>query len=53
LNAALAKLLREEKLVLEPFTIHDLRRTTKTLLASMGVPPHVSERCLNHKIRGV
>lgn len=53
LNAALAKLLREEKLALEPFTIHDLRRTTKTLLASMGVPPHVSERCLNHKIRGV
>ena len=38
---------------LEPFTIHDLRRTAKTLLGSLGVKPHVSERCLNHKIKGV
>lgn len=38
---------------LEPFTIHDLRRTAKTLLGSLGVKPHISERCLNHKIKGV
>ncbi len=38
---------------LEPFTIHDMRRTAKTLLASLGVQPHISERCLNHKIKGV
>lgn len=38
---------------LEPFTIHDLRRTAKTLLGSLGVQPHISERCLNHKIKGV
>lgn len=37
----------------EPFTIHDMRRTAKTLLASLGVQPHISERCLNHKIKGV
>lgn len=38
---------------LEPFTIHDMRRTAKTLLGSLGVQPHISERCLNHKIKGV
>jgi integrase len=33
--------------------IHDLRRTSKTLLARAGVAPHVSERCLGHVIGGV
>lgn len=49
LSVALAKVKHE----LEPFTIHDLRRTAKTLLGSLGVKPHISERCLNHKIKGV
>ena len=49
LSVALAKVHHG----LEPFTIHDLRRTAKTLLASLGVQPHISERCLNHKIKGV
>ena len=49
LGVALAKIQHG----LEPFTIHDMRRTAKTLLASLGVPPHISERCLNHKIKGV
>ncbi|WP_438765331.1 tyrosine-type recombinase/integrase [Kushneria sp. TE3] len=38
---------------LEPFTVHDLRRTCRSLLAAMGTPAHVAERCLNHKIKGV
>lgn len=33
--------------------MHDLRRTCRTLLASIGVPGHVAERCLNHKLKGV
>lgn len=49
LSVAMAKI----KHGLEPFTIHDMRRTAKTLLASLGVQPHISERCLNHKIKGV
>lgn len=49
LSVALAKV----KHGLEPFTIHDMRRTAKTLLGSLGVRPHISERCLNHKIKGV
>lgn len=38
---------------MEPFTVHDLRRTCRSLLAANGVAPHVAERCLNHKLRGV
>ncbi|MFZ2290493.1 MAG: integrase arm-type DNA-binding domain-containing protein [Halopseudomonas yangmingensis] len=38
---------------LEHFTVHDLRRTCRSLLASIGVPGHIAERCLNHKLKGV
>jgi integrase len=38
---------------MEPFTIHDFRRTARTHLAALGVDPHIAERCLNHKIYGV
>jgi integrase len=35
------------------WTLHDLRRTAKTLMVRAGVLPHVSERVLGHSIRGV
>lgn len=38
---------------IEHFVVHDLRRTCRSLLAENGVPSHVAERCLNHKIKGV
>jgi len=38
---------------IEYFTVHDLRRTCRSLLASTGVPSHIAERCLNHKLKGV
>ena len=38
---------------MEPFTLHDLRRTARTHLASLGVQPHIAERCLNHKLPGI
>lgn len=38
---------------IEYFTVHDLRRTCRSLLASAGVPNHIAERCLNHKLKGV
>lgn len=38
---------------MENFCIHDFRRTASTHLASLGVSPHVAERCLNHKLKGV
>ncbi len=34
-------------------TPHDLRRTFRSGLASIGVPHEVGERCLNHKLGGV
>lgn len=63
LNRAIAKLFGHEpgrKIQppnrmgeLEPFTVHDLRRTCRSLLAALGVPGYVAERCLNHKLKGV
>lgn len=38
---------------IEYFTVHDLRRTSRNLLIYPSVPPHVAERCLNHKLKGV
>lgn len=37
----------------ENFTLHDFRRTARTHLEALGVQPHVAERCLNHKLKGV
>lgn len=54
LNSALQKLHKEGKFgEVEHFTVHDLRRTCRSLLASIGVAGHVAERCLNHKLKGV
>jgi len=36
-----------------PWTIHDLRRTAKSLMQRAGVLPHISERVLGHAITGV
>jgi integrase len=35
------------------WTLHDLRRTAKTLMQRAGVRPDISERVLAHSIRGV
>ena len=37
----------------DPWTIHDLRRTAKSLMARAGVRPDISERALGHVIQGV
>ena len=50
LNVALARVDTDG---MEPFTVHDLRRTARTQLAALGIAPHVAELCLNHKPRGV
>ncbi|RXJ73513.1 integrase [Veronia nyctiphanis] len=38
---------------IEPFHVHDLRRTFRSLAASVGIASHIAERCLNHKLKGV
>lgn len=63
LNRAIAKLFGKEPgkkqqpenrmSDIAEFTVHDLRRTCRSLLAELGVPGHVAERCLNHKLKGV
>jgi integrase len=35
------------------WTLHDLRRTARTLLSRAGVSPDVAERCLGHAIPGI
>jgi integrase len=35
------------------WTLHDLRRTARTLMARAGVRPDISERVLGHVIQGV
>ncbi|MBW9258589.1 MAG: site-specific integrase [Candidatus Thiodiazotropha sp. (ex. Lucinisca nassula)] len=50
LNAAILKLFRQGKLEIEHHTIHDMRRTSRTLMSKAGVASHIAERCLNHKI---
>jgi integrase len=35
------------------WTIHDLRRTSRSLLSRSGVSADISERCLGHKLSGV
>jgi integrase len=49
LNAALAGVDH----ALDEFTIHDLRRTMRTHLSSLGIRSEVAERCLNHKLPGL
>lgn len=38
---------------IEPWVLHDLRRTAKSLMARAGVRPDISERVLGHAIGGV
>ncbi|MEI6267963.1 MAG: tyrosine-type recombinase/integrase [Methylococcaceae bacterium] len=52
LNVALSK-VKVNMPGVEPFTIHDFRRTARTHLAALGVDSHIAERCLNHKLRGI
>src|SRR6478752_4088674 len=35
------------------WTLHDLRRSARTLLSRAGVAPDIAERCLGHAIGGV
>jgi integrase len=45
-----------EAAVIEPFRLHDLRRTATTGMARLGIAPHVADKVLNHTagtIRGV
>jgi integrase len=38
---------------IDPWTVHDLRRTARSLMSRAGVRPDIAERVLGHAIRGV
>lgn len=52
-DSTLGVALGKVKHGLPHFTIHDFRRTARTHLAALGVEPHIAERVLNHKLKGV
>ncbi|MFC3122547.1 hypothetical protein [Agaribacter flavus] len=35
------------------FTLHDFRRTFRTLLSKLSVRRDVAEKCMNHSLKGV
>jgi integrase len=43
----------DEKLDMEHWTLHHLRRTARSLMARAGVPDNVAERVLGHAIPGI
>jgi integrase len=47
------RILAAEGKALAHWTLHDLRRTYRTGLGKIGVPPHVAELCINHVKGGV
>jgi integrase len=53
--AGLSKFKRafDAKVAVEGWTLHDLRRTARSLMARAGVRPDIAERVLGHAIAGV
>ena len=47
-KAALERRILSGGTALEPWRLHDLRRTVATRMADLGVQPHVIEAVLNH-----
>lgn len=55
LTRAVARSLKNWRVlgITEQFNVHDLRRTLRTGLARLRVPPHIAERVIGHKQRGI
>jgi integrase len=53
LDIAMADCLKATGAALQPWRLHDLRRTMSTNLAKLGVEPFVRRRVLNHALEGV
>jgi integrase len=52
-KSALDAKLSENHPNMVPWTIHDLRRTARSLMSRAGVRPDIAERVLGHRIPGV
>lgn len=53
LGHVMRAMFRQGRLEMDTFTPHDLRRTCRTHLSKLRVPPHVAERCLNHSLGAI
>ena len=53
LDATMAEQLEKQGLKLEPWRLHDLRRTCSTNLAALKIDPFIRRRVLNHALEGV
>ncbi|CAM3117407.1 tyrosine-type recombinase/integrase [Cupriavidus taiwanensis] len=54
LTRAVARMLANGEFgAMKRFTPHDLRRTASTGMANAGVYPHITEKILNHRMKGV
>src|SRR4029079_2875323 len=42
-----------QKIAIKPWTLHDVRRTVRTRLSSLGVLPSVAELVIGHKQQGM
>jgi len=54
LNAGLKRIFKKERENypqerVQEFTVHDLRRTFRTILSRMGIPKEIAELCINHR----
>jgi integrase len=47
------RIARDRGALLNPWRVHDIRRTMRTGLGRLGIPPHVAELVINHTPGGV
>ena len=52
-NGSLLRGILAKGVKMEPWVLHDLRRTARTGFVRLGVAPHIAERCLNHVKGGI
>ncbi len=53
-DASISKVAKETgETPMPPWTLHDLRRTVRTRLSSLGVLPVIAELCIGHKQQGI
>jgi integrase len=50
---SVTKVAFDAKLAVEPWVIHDLRRSARSLMARAGIRPDIAERVMGHAIAGV
>jgi integrase len=52
-NLSAAKAALDERSGVRDWVVHDIRRTSRTLMARAGVRPDYAERCLGHVVGGI